>query len=175
MSSQAVSVTVERTLDADPVTVWRATSDPQLTEECLPGCESVVSEQQPRPAVDQPLDAVLDHPAERTFDAGETFEAALGIGVAGVTLGFDAEVEISEREYPRMRIEADAGGDGGGFATTASLDLSRTDDGGTEAVWHAEADVEGRAASLGAESLEPVVSRVANGYFDTLAERLENQ
>jgi carbon monoxide dehydrogenase subunit G len=112
---------------------------------------------------------------ERTFDGGESFEAKLAIGAAGLTLGFDAEVEITEREYPRMRIEADAGGDGGGFATTASLSLPRTEAERTEAVWHAEADVEGRAATLGAESLEPVVERVANGYFDTVAERLENQ
>ncbi|MFB6221185.1 MAG: CoxG family protein [Halolamina sp.] len=171
----AVAVTVERTVDADPVAVWRAASDPQLTQECLPGCESVRSAEQPRPAVSDPLAAVLDRPAEQAFDSGERFEAELGIGAAGVTLPFDAEVRIEEREYPRMRIAADADGEGGRFETRASLSLARTDDGATEVTWQAEADVAGRAATLGVETLEPVVRRVANGYFDDLAHRIENR
>lgn len=166
-----VAVTVDRTLDADRVTVWRATADPALTEACLPGCEELRSEERPRDPTDDPLDAALDRPSERTFDAGETFEAELGIGAAGITLSYEVDVTVTEREFPEMRVEGEAGGEDGGFDTRATLTLSETED-GTEAVWHAEADVSGRAASIGAERLEPVVERVANGYFDAVEERL---
>jgi carbon monoxide dehydrogenase subunit G len=92
--------------------------------------------------------------------------------VKGLSPTFSSAMTMDEREFPRMAISGGGESAVGDFDAEATLVVSEFP-GSARALWHARADVDGRLASLGASALAPVVERIAKGYMENVAARLE--
>jgi hypothetical protein len=135
----------EFTADGAPDELWPYFTDPEILEQCAPGCEEMT----------------LESPSEIT--------ATLAVGVGSVKPSFDVDAVVAECDEPD-RLELRAGGDASrnSFEVTAWQELVDNDDGTTTVEWQAEAEVSGIIASMGERALGSVADKLVNDFFENL-------
>jgi carbon monoxide dehydrogenase subunit G len=135
--------------DVEPAELWAYFTDTDILAEAGPGVEEMH----------------LVSPWE--------IETVLSVGVGSFKPTFDVQVDVIECERPdELAMQATGSAARNEFEATASMELEGTD-GGTRAVWTAEADVSGLIASLGQRALGSVTDRLVNDFFDDIERFVE--
>jgi hypothetical protein len=135
----------EFTVDGTPAELWKYFTDPDILQQCAPGCEEMT----------------LESPAEIT--------ATLAVGVGSVKPSFDVDAVVAECDRPE-RLELRAGGEASrnSFEVTAWQELVDNGDGTTTVQWQAKAEVSGIIASMGERALGSVADKLVNDFFEAL-------
>lgn len=146
-----MKMTDQRTIQADPATVYAALLDPAVLKECVPGAETVDG---------NPTD-------------GYTAKVVQKVGPVKAT--FTGQVTMSDLvENEKLTIVGEGKGGAAGFAKGgADVTLSATEDGGTLLSYDVEAKVGGKLAQLGSRLIDGFAKKMADQFFTNLVTHLE--
>jgi carbon monoxide dehydrogenase subunit G len=135
----------EFVVDGSPAEVWPYFNDPDILEDCAPGCKELS----------------LESPSE--------IQASLEVGVGSVKPSFEVDGVVVECDEPR-RLELQASGEASrnSFAVSAWQELADNGDGTTTVTWQADAEVSGVIASLGERALESVTDKLVADFFEDI-------
>lgn len=125
---------------------WKRINDPVVLKACIPGCEE--------------LSQTGEH----------SFLAIVKVKIGPVSAKFKGNVELTDLNYP-TRLKLVGAGEGGvaGFAKGgAEVNLSEIPE-GSKLSYVAEANVGGKIAQLGARLLDGVSKKLADQFFQNLA------
>ncbi len=139
----------EFSVPTDRQTVWEALNDPDVLKECLPGCEEI----------------------EKLSDTEMT--ATIVAKVGPVKAKFKGAVTLSDVDAPNgYTLTGNGQGGAAGFASgVAKVTLS--DDGGATVLhYDVDAKVGGKLAQIGSRLIDSTAKKLAQQFFDALAERL---
>lgn len=166
--------------------VWMALSDPVMIEHSLPGCQYLVSVDDPEnvnfddfgnddsteelPMLPEAEPSIV---ADRALQEGETYAALVEIGVGSVKPSFKSLVTIDEREFPKMDASGKGNDSSNSFEMNSGMELFQTGDDAVTVEWWAEAKVFGRLAQMGQRVIDPVANRVVNRFFTQLENQLK--
>lgn len=128
--------------------VWAALNDPEVLKQCIPGCES------------------LD-----TNEAGDGFDARVKAKVGPVKATFDGSVRLQNVNAPESyTISGEGKGGAAGFAK-GSADVQLKEDGGeTVLTYQVKAQVGGKLAQIGSRLIDSTAKKYANDFFSKFAE-----
>lgn len=139
----------EFTVDGSPEELWSYFTDPDILQDCAPGCEEVT----------------LVSPSHVT--------STLSVGVGSIKPSFDVEGIVTEYDRPN-RLELRAAGEASrnSFEVTTSQELKDNGDGTTTVRWKADTRVSGVIASMGERALGSVADKLVNDFFNELEEHV---
>lgn len=145
-----MKISGERTIPADPETVWALMLEPQTLRDSIPGCES--------------LNKISD----------TEFEATVTIKVGPVKARFAGKVELSNMDEPRSCTLSGQGNGGvAGFAKgNATIALSSIAE-GCLLTYDGNIDIGGKIAGLGDRLFRGVVEKNVSYFFDQIAARTQ--
>lgn len=130
--------------------VWAFVIDPDQVGQCGPGVEKV-----------------------EVVDATH-FKATAKVGIGFISARFNVTMEFAEVEAPdRALIKAHGQAPGSAVDGTAEMRLSDGPDGTTVMDWHADVNLSGSMASLGARLIEGTASKMIGQTFDCMRSKLE--
>lgn len=133
------------TVDGTPEELWKYFTDPDILQDCAPGCQSMT----------------LKTPSQLT--------TTLAVGVGSVKPSFDVEGVVTECNRPdRLEIQASGEASRNSFEVVAWQELESNGDGTTTVTWSANAEVSGIIASMGERALGSVADTLVNEFFETL-------
>ena len=137
----------EEIIPADIETVWRALNDPDVLQQCIPGCESI------------------------TKKSATEMSARVVAKVGPVKAGFNGTVYLKDLKPPHSyRIEGKGEGGLAGFASGgASVQLETVPE-GTKMTYDVDALVGGKMAMLGSRLIDSAARSLAGQFFDKFAE-----
>jgi len=132
------------TLDAPRDRVWELLNDPQVLARCTPGIKEL-------------------EPTE-----GDTYKAAMEVGVGPVKGMFQGKVEVAERRAPeQITLRVQGGGSAGMVRAEGTITL-REEGGRTVLSYTGEAQVSGLIASVGQRMIGSVAKMLADQFFSNL-------
>ena len=135
----------EFTVDGTPEELWKYFTDPDILQDCAPGCQSMT----------------LESPSQLT--------ATLAVGVGSVKPAFDVEGVVTECDRPnRLEIQASGEASRNSFQVVAWQELADNGDGTTTVSWGAEAEISGIIASMGERAIGSVATSLVNEFFEKL-------
>jgi carbon monoxide dehydrogenase subunit G len=149
--SENFSMKIEGTheIPAPREAVFRSLTDPQILQNCIPGCESL----------------------EKTAD--NTYVATMKAGVGAIKGTFKGTVRLEDMQAPthyRMIVE---GKGGPGFVKgTGNFDLAEHN-GGTLIAYQGEMKVGGVIAGVGQRMIEAAAKMLAGQFFNKLANEVK--
>jgi carbon monoxide dehydrogenase subunit G len=130
--------------------VWEFIADPRQVGWCGPGVEAI----------------------EATDATHFTARAKVGIGV--ISARFTVELELASAEPPdRAVIRAAGSAPGSAVDATGEMRLSGPAEGPTTMDWHADVQLSGTIATLGARLIEGTAAKLIGQAFDCIKARLE--
>jgi len=139
----------EFVVDGTPEEVWPYFNDPDILQDCAPGCKGMV----------------LESPSQ--------LRATLAVGVGSVKPTFDVDAVIVECTKPsRLEIRGSGEASRNSFSVTAWQELTDNGDGTTTVKWEADAEVSGVIASLGDRALGSVTNKLVNDFFQDLEDHV---
>ncbi len=139
----------EFTVDGSPEELWSYFTDPNILQDCAPGCEEVT----------------LVSPSHVT--------STLSVGVGSIKPSFDVKGIVAEYDRPnRLELRATGEASRNSFEATASQELKDNGDGTTSVRWAADARVSGIIASMGERALGSVADQLVNNFFNDLEEHV---
>ncbi|MEF8814502.1 MAG: carbon monoxide dehydrogenase subunit G [Halovenus sp.] len=139
----------EFVVDGAPEEIWPYFNDPDILQDCAPGCKEMV----------------LESPSQ--------LRATLEVGVGSVKPTFDVDAVVLECTEPsRLEIRATGEASRNSFSMTAWQELTDNGDGTTTVEWEADADVSGVIASLGDRALGSVTNKLVNDFFQDLEDHV---
>ncbi len=144
-----MKITGERALEVPRGEVWTSLFDPNILQQCIPGCESV----------------------EREGDSSYTAVTVLTIGPLKAKFKGSLKIaDIVEGESCTLIFEG-TGGAAGMARGTAAVQLreaSDDDKDGTQTVLSYDADtqISGKLAQVGARLIQAVARKLSNSFFD---------
>ena len=129
--------------------VWAFLMDPNQVGSCGPGVESI---------------EVVD----------EThFKAKAKVGIGFISVRFNVDIEIAEREPPdRAVIKAHGQAPGSAVDGTATMKLRDGADGGTAMDWAADVMIGGSLATVGARLIEGTANKMIAQTFECIRTRM---
>ena len=140
-------------IKASRAAVWAFVMDPEKVGQCGPGVEKI-----------------------EVVDATH-FKAAAKVGIAFISLRFNVDMEFAEVQAPdRAVIKAHGQAPGSAVDATAEMRLSDGPggpDGTTVMDWHADVNLSGSIASLGARLIEGTAAKMIGQTFDCMRSKLE--
>lgn len=138
-------IAAERTIAAQPETVWQALHDPECLKRSIPGCESLV----------------------RTEDGRYQGNAVLGIGP--IQGRFSGLLALRDEDFPNgYRIAGELQGGRAGFANGEGTIRLEGDGGGTRLSWDIEATIGGKLAQMGTRIIDAAVRKLSDDFFARL-------
>jgi len=139
----------EFTVDGRPDELWKYFTDPEILQDCAPGCQSMT----------------LESPSELT--------TTLAVGVGSVKPTFDVEAVVTECTRPeQLEIRASGEASRNSFDVTARQELRDNGDGTTTVAWRADAQVSGLIASMGERALGSVADTLVTDFFRKLEDHV---
>jgi carbon monoxide dehydrogenase subunit G len=145
-----MQLTDERDIKADPATVWAAILDPDVLNECVPGCESM------------------------TGSPETGFEAVVVQKVGPVKARFTGVVTLSDMVPGQsLRISGEGKGGPAGFAKGAANVTLTPIEGGTRLGYQVEASVGGKLAQLGSRLIDGFAKNMADQFFERFQQTVE--
>ena len=139
-----MELTGEHRFAAPRQRVWDCMLDPEVLQQCLPGCEA--------------LDVT----------GPDEYTATMKIGVGMIRGTFQGRVKISEKNEPssyRMLVEGT--GKQGQVSGEGTLELSEVD-GGTLVSYAGDANVRGMLARVGARVMQPAARQIVGQFCKCL-------
>ncbi len=157
-SDAADGLAGERVIQATPLALWHLVLDPQVLQQCIPGCETIARQ------------------------SDERYQAVVQVGIGLVSARFQCTVDLqplqmpSEREGGRMRLSVagNAGAMGRGRAD-ATFSLAPQADGGTLLRWQAQPVLEGKLAQIGQRFVFAVARQLSEEFLDRLQTQATGQ
>lgn len=139
----------ERIIRATPAQVFAALNDPVILQKCIPGCDH--------------LEKLDDH----------HLQAQVSVKIGPVNAKFSGQVTLSDVVPPeRLTLQGQGQSAAGGAKGQAHVILSSHAD-GTSLKWDVSAQISGKIAQLGSRLVNSVAKSLANQFFQSLAECLE--
>jgi carbon monoxide dehydrogenase subunit G len=125
--------------------VWEALNDPEVLRQCIPGCEEI------------------------TKLSDTEMEATVTVKMGPVKASFKGAVTLSDIDPPNgYRISGHGKSMMGGAAGGADVRLQDVPE-GTKLVYHVDAHVTGKIASLAQRFIEPTARQLSAQFFETFA------
>ena len=142
-----MEMTGEYRIPAPRQRVWEALNDPEILEQCIPGCEE------------------LQKTAENAF------EARVMAKVGPVKARFKGNVTLSDIHPPESYVISGEGKGGpAGFARGSATVHLEEDDGATILRYEAKADVGGKLAQIGSRLVQGTAKKMADEFFGRFTE-----
>src|SRR5690625_3855444 len=142
-----MKITGEQLLDAPIETVWSSLFDPDVLALCIPGCESLV------------------------LDENGRYLATLVIAIGPMKVKFNGHLDITdivEENGCTLHFEG-AGGAAGMVRGEAQVQVEDTSE-GTLLTYEANAKISGKLAQVGARLIEGVAKKLAVRFFSRFEE-----
>lgn len=140
----------QRTIKADPATVWAAILDADVLKECIPGCESI------------------------SGNPDEGFEAVVVQKVGPVKARFTGHVTLSDIvEGQALRITGEGKGGPAGFAKGSAQVTMAPEGDGTLLTYAVDAHVGGKLAQLGSRIIDSFTRKMADQFFERFQQAIE--
>ncbi len=157
-SEDAQGLSGERLIQTTPLTLWQRVLDPQVLQQCLPGCEAI----------------------HRQSD--ERYEAVVQVGIGLVSARFNCEVDLKPLQVPtervggrmRLTVAGNAGAMGRGRAE-ATFSLEPQPGGATLLRWQAHPVLEGKLAQIGQRFVFVVARQLSEEFLDRLQTQVTGQ
>ena len=131
--------------------VWAFVIDPDQVGPCGPGVEKI-----------------------EVVDATH-FKAAAKVGIGFINARFNVNMEVAEQEPPdRAVIKAHGQAPGSAVDAVAEMRLSDGEDGTTVMDWHADVNLSGTLASVGARLIEGTANKMIGQTFECMRDKLES-
>ncbi len=142
-----MDISGEYVIPASRELVWELLNDPQILQQCIPGCEEVVA------------------------SGEDEFTAKVTLKIGPVKAKFGGVVRLSDKVHPESyRISGEGKGGIAGFAKGgANVNLSEADE-GTRLVYEVDAQIGGKIAQLGSRLIDSTAKKLANKFFETFNE-----
>jgi len=136
----------EYLIAADRQVVWRAINDPQVLNQCIPGCQEITQE--------TPTDWV----------------AIVVTRVGPVKARFTGRLRLEDLDPPAScRIVGEGAGGAAGFVKGAAVVRLLDDNGGTRLTYDAESEIGGKLAQIGARLIDSFAKKYADEFFEKFA------
>jgi uncharacterized protein len=130
--------------------VFRALSDPQILQRCIPGCESLA------------------------LTAENTYVATMKAGIGPVKGTFKGNVRLEDMQPPtHYRMIVDGKGGPGFVKGEGEFNLTESD-GGTAIAYEGELKVGGVIAGVGQRMIEAAAKMLAAQFFNSLDKEIKN-
>ena len=137
----------EHTFEANRQQVWDFLLDPEVLQQCLPGCEK----------------------REKVGD--DEYAANMKIGIAMIKGNFAGKVKITDKIEPESyTMEVEGSGPQGQVSGVGKLVLVESD-GKTTVQYIGDANVRGTIARVGARMVQPAARQIVGQFFGCLASR----
>ncbi len=134
----------EHTFNAPRQRVYDFLLDPEILQQCLPGCEA--------------LDRIGD----------DEYTASMKIGIAMIKGTFNGKVKITDKVSPESyTMEVEGSGPQGQVSGVGKLTLTETD-GVTTVRYEGTANVRGTIARVGARMIQPAARTIVGQFFGCL-------
>ncbi|CAN5702616.1 carbon monoxide dehydrogenase subunit G [soil metagenome] len=134
----------EHTFNAPRQQVWDFLLDPDVLQQCLPGCEK------------------LDKLGE------DEYAATMKIGIAMIKGTFAGKVKITDKVEPKSyTMEVEGSGPQGQVSGAGKLTLVEAD-GKTTVKYEGSANVRGTIARVGARMVQPAARQIVGQFFGCL-------
>jgi uncharacterized protein len=134
----------EHTFNAPRQQVWDFLLDPNVLQQCLPGCEK------------------LDKLGE------DEYAATMKIGIAMIKGTFSGKVKITDKVEPESyTMEVEGSGPQGQVSGVGKLELVEAE-GKTTVKYHGDAQVRGTIARVGARMVQPAARQIVGQFFGCL-------
>ncbi|MEM7469164.1 MAG: carbon monoxide dehydrogenase subunit G [Pseudomonadota bacterium] len=135
-------------LAADVETVWRDLNDPEILNDCIPGCEGI----------------------EQVGDA--EFECVITNKIGPVKATFKSILRITDSKPPHSyTLSGEGKGGPAGFGKgSADVELESNDE-GTLLKYQAELTVGGKLAQIGSRLLSSTTKKLSEKFFTAFSER----
>ena len=142
-----MDISGEYTIPASRELVWELLNDPQILQQCIPGCEEVIS------------------------DGEDQFTAKVTLKIGPVKAKFGGSVRLSDKIYPQSyRISGEGKGGIAGFAKGgADVKLSQVDE-GTVLNYQVDAQIGGKIAQLGSRLIDSTAKKLAKNFFTSFCD-----
>jgi carbon monoxide dehydrogenase subunit G len=135
----------EVTIPVSRQKVWQALNDPEVLRQCIPGCEDI------------------------TKLSDTEMEATVTVKMGPVKASFKGAVRLSDIDPPNgYRISGEGKSMMGGAAGGADVHLIDVPE-GTKLIYHVNAHVTGKIASLAQRFIEPTARQLSAQFFETFA------
>lgn len=104
----------------------------------------------------------------------EHWKAIISVGVGPVKAKFNLDVTRPEMEEPkRMIVKARGKAPGTAVEMSGTMNLTSTEDAGTQMDWQAHVVVSGTLASVGARLMNSTAEKLTGQFFDCLKTNLQ--
>lgn len=142
-----MDISGEYIIPASRELVWDLLNDPEILQQCIPGCEEVV------------------------VSGDDEFTAKVTLKIGPVKAKFGGTVRLSDKVHPESyRISGEGKGGIAGFAKGgADVKLSEADE-GTQLNYDVDAQIGGKIAQLGSRLIDSTSKKLANKFFETFCE-----
>jgi uncharacterized protein len=131
--------------------VWAFVIDPEQVGPCGPGVEKI--------------DVVDD----------SHFKATAKVGIGFINARFNVDMEFAEQQPPdRAVIKAHGQAPGSAVDAVAEMRLSDGENGTTVMDWHADVNLSGTLASVGARLIEGTANKMIGQTFECMRAQLES-
>ncbi len=137
-----MKLTDSRDIAAAPDVVWAAILNPEVLQECIPGCQSL------------------------TGSVAEGFVAVVKQKVGPVSATFTGVVSLSDIVEGRsLKISGEGKGGPAGFAKGGAVVTLDPDGAGTKLTYDVEAAIGGKLAQLGSRIIDGFAKKLADDFF----------
>jgi carbon monoxide dehydrogenase subunit G len=141
----------EFSVATSPAETWAFILDPEQVGSCIPNCQNI---------------EVID----------EThYTAEIGVSVSHISVTFDVNAEILERqteELLRFRLAGNAKEGDSRMEANVEVRLDEGEDGTTDVEWENTVDVTGRVMNMGSRIVKSVGMRLTNKTIDNVQDEL---
>lgn len=140
----------EVTLNASISRVYEALNDPEILQQCIPGCEELIKH------------------------SDTELEARVVLKIGPVKARFSGNVELDTSGAPQAFSLTGQGQGGAAGHARGGADATLSEaDGGTLLTYAAQADVGGKLAQLGSRLIQSTAKKLATRFFDKFAELVD--
>lgn len=142
-----MDISGEYVIPASRELVWELLNNPEILQQCIPGCEEVVQ------------------------TAEDEFSAKVVLKIGPVKAKFSGNVMLSDKIHPQsFRISGEGKGGIAGFAKGgANVLLAEVED-GTQLNYEVDAQIGGKIAQLGSRLVTSTSKKLAGKFFETFCE-----
>jgi len=142
-----MDISGEYVIPANRELVWELLNDPEILQQCIPGCEEVVQ------------------------TAEDEFSAKVVLKIGPVKAKFSGSVSLSGKVHPQsFRISGEGKGGIAGFAKGGANVLLAEVENGTQLNYEVDAQIGGKIAQLGSHLVTSTSKKLAGKFFETFCE-----
>ncbi|HET7655767.1 MAG TPA: carbon monoxide dehydrogenase subunit G [Luteimonas sp.] len=139
----------ERLIPAGPERTWEALNDPAILQDCIPGCETLV------------------------LDDDGSFAATMALRLGPVSARMKGRLRLADVQPPRAcTLHFDGQGGVAGFGKGSAQVELHPQQAQTRLAWRAHAQVGGKMAQVGSRLVDAAAAKLIERFFDAFEARV---